>query len=66
MKLTISATPQGTLLNNHKVEDRLAAMIIRRARLVKALSETSIIVNINYLDLPGVWRMPWMVLKRMY
>jgi len=43
--ITITTNPKGTYINSVPVDDTLAALIVRNGRLVKAISETKVIIE---------------------
>lgn len=65
MSITVTTTPHGTYINNVKVEDELAAAIVRNGKLLKQISETKVIIRPD-LNTPGVWRLPFSILAKLY
>lgn len=63
--ITITTHPSGVYINQIKVEDQLAAALVKRGKLVKVISETKVIIRPD-LNTPGLWRLPLEILKRLY
>lgn len=63
--ITITTLNRGTFINNIKVQDELAAAIVKRGRLVKVISENKVVIRPD-LNTPGIWKLPLEVLKKIY
>lgn len=63
--ITITTHSKGVFVNDVQVDDELAAAIVKRGRLIKVISDTKIVVKPD-LNTPGLWRLPYQILKRLY
>lgn len=62
--ITITSN-NGVFINEIPVEDELAALIVKRGRLVKVISETKVVIRPD-INTPGIHRLPWSVLRKFY
>lgn len=63
--ITITTHPKGTYVNDIKVQDELAAALVRKGRLVKVISDTKVVIRPS-LETPGIWKLPLEILKKVY
>lgn len=63
--ITIAVHPNCVFANDTPVDDKLAAAIVKRGKLVKVISDTKVVIRPD-LNTPGIWRLPLSILKRLY
>lgn len=63
--ITITHHPTGIYINEVKIDDTLAAAIVKRGRLVKVISETKVVIRPD-INTPGLWRLPTSILQKIW
>lgn len=67
MKLILTVTEQGVFLDRERIPDDQVAELAILSKVIDKSQPQKIVLDLQAdLSTPGVWRLPFVVLKRLY